>query len=146
MDGFDTERDDWPFEIVALGDAVATPTFTYSPGQAVRTRVLAIAADMVCSAAVATRQPMLELVDAAGVVAFSVPSPVTLVATNVAAISWAVGTFPAGSVAGGAIVVPIPRLWMPDGASWRWLTGAAGAGDTLVNVRVTVEQYPVRFE
>lgn len=120
--------------------AAATMTV---PGS-VQWEVLSISWTYTASSNAATRIPFLAFLDTAGASVGSFGSPFTVVATNVAQVSFGVGATQFGANSSARMGGGIPAMRLGDGMRVQLSATLIDSADTITAARMFVRQWRVR--
>jgi hypothetical protein len=127
-------------QILALPNPAAGSELVVTPRAGEDWVVLGITATFTASAAVATRNPKLVLDDSTNV-GFEINAGFSLIATNVALISWVADQNVSFNTASGAFLTGcFPLRVLPTGWRIRTATTALDAADTYTNISVMFER------
>lgn len=126
-------------EVLRIPAPVAGADFSHTFTGAFVRRIISVSARLVTSAAVANRQPRLDVTAPEGRV-LSVPLVANITAGITTELSWAEGiTPPNTALFDGCLVAGFPDLVVPAGFSLSTVTAAIDVADQYSNVLVLLE-------
>lgn len=106
-------------------------------------RFVVVSATLVTSAAVANRQPYLQINDQDAVQYFRVSHSASVVAGSSVLCQWLIGQGSAYQAADGDLSAPLPTLFVQGGYSLAINAVNLQAGDQITPLRCWVESYPI---